>query len=488
MVSRALAIALVLAPAACSPRSGPHGPTPAELSSPGPLAASHEAFACNDCHVDGTRVIASAKCLGCHEHRDLRARVDKGTGFHATAQVRGSSCARCHLDHKGAAYDLRGWRAMKGGEAGFDHDLTGWPLHGPHAATACAACHPTQDQQGLRTYLAADRACRACHEQDQPHRLSRPELTCDRCHRDDTWAPVKPKLAFDHGADTAMRLTGAHAAAPCAACHAGGVFDLPAPEPTACAGCHPNSHAGHLFAARACEDCHSPRLAAPEAVAFVHASFDLGAHRKHACVGCHTQALGTTPPKPACATCHANESPHGTRFKAFGSPPACEVCHRSGSWRSRAFDHGARTRFQVTSWHADLTCRACHRGDRPDEFERFKRGLRCMGCHAHARVHADDDHPTGRFTNDQCLTCHRQGLPHRTPEVLRAIHGPGAPFPLVKRHKSVPCADCHTAGAPGSDALSPACSGCHADAHRGANGTDCARCHTPGIWTVAPAP
>jgi hypothetical protein len=74
-------------------------------SSPGKLATSHahldDAAHCNACHVDGTRVVSNKLCLDCHDHNDLRARIDAGKGYHAT--VRGKACITCHKEHKGPA-------------------------------------------------------------------------------------------------------------------------------------------------------------------------------------------------------------------------------------------------------------------------------------------------------------------------------------------------------------------------------------------------
>jgi hypothetical protein len=53
-------------------------------SSPGALAQSHASLdnpdGCNTCHAPD-RSISAAKCLGCHDHGDLKARIDAGKGF-----------------------------------------------------------------------------------------------------------------------------------------------------------------------------------------------------------------------------------------------------------------------------------------------------------------------------------------------------------------------------------------------------------------------
>src|SRR5262245_33781867 len=80
-------------------------------SSPGPLSQSHAGFdsqdKCNDCHTGG-RGLANDKCLGCHDHKDLKERIDNGRGFHSSSLVKGKKCESCHLEHKGRNYDLMG--------------------------------------------------------------------------------------------------------------------------------------------------------------------------------------------------------------------------------------------------------------------------------------------------------------------------------------------------------------------------------------------
>src|SRR5439155_16243853 len=74
-------------------------------TSPGPLSSSHGALDdqnhCNDCHVDGTSEVSNSKCLDCHDHQNLRARINAGKGYHATGGIKGKDCKTCHKDHKG---------------------------------------------------------------------------------------------------------------------------------------------------------------------------------------------------------------------------------------------------------------------------------------------------------------------------------------------------------------------------------------------------
>lgn len=473
-------------------------------TSPGALTVSHasldKADKCNDCHVNGTAEVSNQLCLGCHDHKDLAARIAAGKGFHATSGVKGKKCETCHHEHKGRNYDLMGWTAVKGGEKGFDHDLTGWPLKGKHASTECADCHKARNKQGLRTYMGTDRLCGSsgCHANDQPHKFERKEmLACERCHGESVWKPAKQTLQFNHDdrRDAAMPIIGSHKDVKCAKCHPKSVFNLPFSKPTHCGntGCHATVHQGHLFDLKDCDWCHSPSFKNfkqkynRDIPFFDHSEktrFDLGAHRKIKCYDCHTKQLGTAKPVGSCEQCHAKDNKHGGRFKAFGEPPKCATCHPTTSWKPNAFNHGTRTKFALTAKHADITCRGCHRGKGPADFENFGGETGCMSCHQHRTVH------DGKWKNSQCLNCHEKAgsIDVKYVEMVKAYHGPNSNFPLIKSHKGVPCEDCHKGkdkrGKTTFEKESPECGErCHEDSlHQGTLGKRCTPCHSSGIW------
>ncbi|HEX3478746.1 MAG TPA: hypothetical protein VHT91_27180 [Kofleriaceae bacterium] len=482
-------------------------------SSPGPLTRSHATLDaqdhCNDCHVGDSKELSNDKCLGCHDHQNLGARIAGGKGFHASAQVKGKKCESCHHEHKGKDYDPMGWSSIKGGQKAFDHELTGWQLKGKHAATDCNDCHKAKSkEQGLRVFMGTDRGCGSCHAKDQPHKLVKKDLlACERCHGESVWKPAKPAMQFNHDdrKDATMPLLGRHKDVACTKCHVKNVYKLPFAKPDSCgnAGCHQSPHSGHLFGARPCEWCHSPTFKdLANTQVFDHSErtrFDLGpAHRKIKCEQCHTKALGEVKPSRACEQCHAKDNKHGDRFKEFGSPPRCETCHPSGGpkWTPNNFNHGAHTKFKLEFKHAEVTCRACHRGSSPSEFERFALNPNkdCKSCHAHARVHADDEHPDGKYKSAQCLQCHRNGgniiVDTKRSAIITEVHGPTGTFPLVKRHKDVPCAACHTGrdkkGKTSFSELKPNCNAagqCHEDSlHKGTLGDKCLGCHSSGVW------
>lgn len=379
----------LLALVACA---GPPASGPRAFVAPGRLIESHAALACIACHADATPVVEQAKCQGCH--------AVSAKGFHASRQVSGKACASCHHDHKGADYDGFGWNSLRGGRAGFDHDLAGWSLEGAHVRASCEGCHRT------RSFLGADRRCASCHAA-QPHGFERPELlACNRCHTTTAWSPTMRVLDFDHDRETRMPIAGAHGKLACARCHPANRFALQLAEPARCESCHQAPHAAKPYAARACATCHQPASFALIAK-FEHARFEAGAsHRGLACASCHTDALGGRLPAAACESCHAAKSPHAARFKAFGTPARCGTCHAPttvGTWKPNRFDHRP---WRLDRFHSSSTCRDCHRGATPTDFERLPPGTSCLGCHVHRNVHADDTHPNGRFSNAQCMQCH----------------------------------------------------------------------------------
>ena len=456
-------------------------------SSPGELATSHASLdnqsSCESCH-EPDRSVSPAKCLGCHDHSDLKKRIDANQGFHASAKAKGRDCKLCHQEHRGRSFDLMGWKAI-GGTAGFDHALAGWALSGKHAVTDCGRCHKASDKQGLKTYLGVDRTCGGCHNKDQPHgQLRQTHMRCERCHSESSWRPPKPKADFDHNSkdQAAMKLEGSHADVACVKCHPKAAFKLAAFDNGNCVQCHKSPHDGQLFGTKKCDSCHSPALRALKEVRFDHKKQTgyaiLGSHAQLACEKCHTKALGKRKPTGSCEGCHAADNKHGNRFDKLSSPLVCATCHSQRAWKSAfQFNHKANTAFELTAKHATLPCRTCHRGKTPADFEKFEIKNGCMSCHQHKKAHG------GKFTNDKCLTCHEEGgSKKQRGDALEVYHGEKSKFPLRGGHAGTQCQLCHVndiyVETPRECGVS-----CHQDSlHRGTLGQECTRCHEPGVW------
>jgi hypothetical protein len=448
---------------------------------PGPLSRSHAGLEgqerCSACHTSGGE-LATGKCLDCH--REQATKIRTGRGLHASPLVGQRTCWTCHLEHRGRNHDIMGWGGI-GGRDRFDHDLTAWPLRGKHALVGCDACHKRRSKSGLRRYLGEESGCQGCHAADQPHGFERASaVACRRCHVETAWKPAA-LTSFDHDRDTDFDLEGSHRDVNCAKCHPKTRFELGAGA-AECARCHQSPHDGHLFGEKPCTLCHSPALRTLSSIRFDHARsthFPLaGRHKQAACYSCHRSGV-TRRPERECESCHARDSRHGDRFAEFGAPPACKTCHPGTSrWMPPVFDHQRRTRFPLTGKHARVDCRSCHRGRRPDQFERFDaKAVGCRGCHAHEEVHG------GKFADRECLGCHRQpGVIKARPAARAQFHGPTSRFPLVMAHARVACDSCHR-----NDewkGLSRECGpACHADTlHRGTLGGACSRCHAGGAW------
>jgi len=453
-------------------------------SSPGELSKSHAALdtreQCTTCHEsDGS--LTMAKCLSCHDHADMKKRIDTGEGFHVSAKVKGQPCKLCHQEHRGRGFDLMGWAAI-GGTRAFDHKLAGWELAGKHAKVDCTKCHTTSNRQGLRTYLNTDKTCGSCHSKEQPHGSVRPVvMECGRCHTESVWAPQKPKLEFDHDdkKQAAMPLEGAHADVACAKCHPKSMFKLAAYDGS-CAQCHKSPHDGQLFGTKKCDLCHSPALHTLRDVRFDHRKETgyplIAKHAAIPCANCHTKALGVRKPNGACEQCHAKDNKHGTRFAKF---PACATCHTQKEWKAGfVFNHETQTAFPLTGKHAKASCRECHRGKSPDDYERFDIKNGCMSCHRHKTAHG------GKFKENECLTCHEEGGSKklRREVALEKYHGENSKFPLRNGHASVQCQMCHINDVYENTPVECGVS-CHEDSlHKGSLGQQCSRCHEPGQW------
>ncbi len=136
----------------------------------------------------------AGSCLACHEdpHGGVFAKTDDG-----------GNCAGCHGQDAWLPADYDAARHNR--EAPFK-------LEGAHLAVACNECHtPTGE---ARTFRIEKTGCADCHQKTNPHGDQFAGRSCDACH-----SVVSFRIEhFDHDA-TRFPLEGAHAQAPCAACH-----------------------------------------------------------------------------------------------------------------------------------------------------------------------------------------------------------------------------------------------------------------------------
>lgn len=458
----------------------------AEAQAPGPMSKGHEHLAgltdCEKCHEGGTGV-PDKKCLGCHDHRDLRQQIEAGKGFHASKEVKKDKCKDCHAEHieqpvgsgKGRKTTVD-WRPF-GGMRNFEHQLTGWPLQGAHRFQKCEQCHDKKSKRtGLTVFLGLRGECTSCHK--NPHEFTDVRLSdCTICHGFEN-RKVKSLGAtkFDHD-KTKYPLLGLHKQEECTSCHKDTVkFTITDRDWKDCKGCHQDSHKSVISAKHECSKCHKNDVKF-ERTKWDHAAntrFPLrGQHAKNKCSDCHKVGSKPEAPTMKCEGCH--EDIHKGRF----TPEPCEGCHTETGWKkSLVYDHDKKTKFALTGQHKTADCQACHRGGLAAGFERFEK-TDCASCHKHQDAHC------GQFGLENCERCHVQG----GDKTSRFDHN-ATRFALEGAHLAQNCERCHRPEKLGSSGacavavkytgLDPSCAACHEDIHAGTLGTDCAKCHTGG--------
>lgn len=419
------------------------------LIMPGKVIEGHADIeeTCESCHEDKEGEQQQELCLTCHT--DVRTDVLAGIGYHGrNPDAKTADCYTCHDEHEGRDANILGLRV----EA-FSHLHTDFQLLGSHENVACEGCHAPGT-----AHRDTPRQCADCHGGDDVH-AGALSLQCGSCHSATAW-----KLTtFDHG--TTFPLTGKHAAAPCADCHANQSF---ASTPNDCASCHraDDAHAGRN--GTHCGSCHN--AVAWPATQFDHTSvtgFALrGGHAQLRCESCHVATLTAALPS-TCAGCHRTDDPHDG-----GLGTQCADCHNSTHWTQTKFDHAAASGFALAGAHAELACTSCHvTGTTAGTAAELSR--ECGSCHA------EDPH-RGQL-GARCDSCHAQ---HTWLSPPRFDHGLVA-FPLLGKHATLQCAACHAS--PAFHDAGTACSDCHADQdpHDGAFGATCGNCHAPVDWRAA---
>jgi len=203
-----------------------------------------------------------------------------------------------------------------------------------------------------------------------------------------------------------------------------------------------------------CEQCHNAQDILPAARAGIHVK-DLN----------HTY-LGLT---GSCIGCHQDEhrGQVGTE---------CAQCHTTQSWKpASGFNHTA-AKFQLTGAHATVACDKCHVSVADAKPYAKYTGLSfasCTGCHV-------DPHK-GSFKGT-CQSCHNTTNWTRVAQLEGFDHSKTS-FPLLGKHSTVACSDCHTRGDFKAQVAYAKCTDCHMDYHQGqfsarTDGGDCAACHT----------
>jgi len=260
----------------------------------------------------------------------------------------------------------------------------------PHPA--CRTCHDPKSagtdiaKPGLKG--AYHRQCLNCHKEWTD------EKDCVKCHAPKTGTPLDALAATVTKDDLLGRM------------------HPPIPEPdTEIYRAEARNAAGKLVIFRHREHIHRFGLACVEC------------HHEDNCRRCHSAGNGHQQQqrtlaehhKP-CLVCHAVDMD-----ESGADQSRCKRCHwSSGEPRPRSFDH-ADTGWPLSRYHADKSCRACHK---TVPFAKLER--RCATCHG--------DWAPGKF--DHAVTGQQ----------------------LDETHAGIDCADCHAGG---DYTAKPTCGECH---------------------------
>ena len=180
-----------------------------------------------------------------------------------------------------------------------------------------------------------------------------------------------------------------------------------------------------------------------------------------------------------CRTCH--EDVHES---TLGSD--CSKCHSTQKFKqAEKFNHN-NSRFKLTGSHQKVECNKCHPVEvrNKNTFQKFK-GLSfesCRSCH--------NDVHKGKFGND-CESCHNTSSFHNISR--GTFDHDKTNFPLVDKHKTVRCNDCHKTNL-STKIKHDKCTDCHSDFHKGdfrdvSIIRDCNECHSeagfkPSSFTI----
>ncbi|HFA47731.1 MAG TPA: cytochrome c family protein [Bacteroidetes bacterium] len=463
--------------------------------SPGDLAKSHAELEgisnCTQCHTLGEKV-SNSKCLECH--KELKSRVDKRKGFHASSEVKGKDCITCHSEHHGRKFDM-----IRFDEDSFDHSLTGYDLTGAHKKIDCRDCHKPDfiSNSDLKkrdeTFLGLGQQCLNCHEDYHQKTLDK---DCAKCHNDEDFSPAGN---FDHD-NTDFALAGKHKDVDCIECHKmetrnGKDFQHFADVPFGnCNECHDDAHDMNL--GTDCKQCHSEDSFTSHRGLkhFKHnkTGFPLkGKHKRVDCFTCHSELttaatvfqdnLGIATNN--CVACH--EDVHEAKFGTN-----CAECHTEKSFRVKGnpdnFDHSL-TGFELEGKHAAVDCRKCHTSQNlTDPLPHST----CAECHT--------DYHNSEFAQNgispDCAECH--SVAGFSPSQFTfEDHAKGA-FPLEGAHLATPCFACHLSEKNYSEKeskwkfrnIGSRCVDCHDDVHEGEIADkyypkqSCDNCHSTETW------
>ncbi len=384
--------------------------------------------ACLTCHADYHQQTLSASCSDCHgaeafkpagkfdhawagfqlagKHQEIlcvachKISTKNGQKYQEFKGIKFDNCSSCHKDaHNNKfgqnckqCHSEQSFSVIKGVQ-NFDHNKTDFKLDGKHQKVVCASCHKTKLTNALKFGRCTD--CHADYHNGQFIKQGG-SPDCSQCHTVNGFSDFNFTIE-QHNAG-AFRLTGAHLATPCFACHK----KERVKTDTAwhfreigkrCIDCHTNFHQTFIddkyYPDATCESCHNESRWS--VISFDHkkTNFELsGAHAKKTCRDCHfkNETGGTIVQQfkglpIICVSCHTDV--HVNQFDHDGITD-CSRCHETGFFKPAIkFDHN-KTRFPLDGKHKDVACNKCHKviQDKRPAFVLYKiKEFKCENCH-----------------------------------------------------------------------------------------------------------
>jgi len=393
-------------------------------------------------------------------------------------QTVGFECERCHTP--------KSWIVENITEV---HQVSRFPLVGPHVTADCYDCHPSASQLEFNP-LGVE--CYDCHQDDylattNPNHVgSNFSTDCSECHyiTSFTWTGGN----FNH---SFFPLTEGHAINDCSRCHEpGSDYSNTSPE---CISCHEadytaTTNPNHSLAefSTNCIECHTTLPGWKPAKFPEHdALFPIysGSHNGEwsSCDECHT-----TPGNYglfSCTICHEhNQGDMDEEHNEVGgytyNDIACFECHPTGDAEG-GFDHNA-SQFPLTGAHLTTECEKCH----TNGFSGTP--TYCFACHEPDYNQSLNPSHLQIGINNDCALCHTTN-----PDWQPALYpNHNESYPLLGAHAAIAgnCVQCHN----GDYVNTPDyCYGCHTDDYQQTNNpphqsaqfsTDCETCHSVTAW------
>jgi hypothetical protein len=427
------------------------------------LEGQHRQVNCKTCHLSLVFTGLGTDCISCH------------TDIHY--QTVGPECSRCHTPNSWIVTNITAI-----------HQVSRFPLVGPHVTADCYACHPSES---LLRFEPLGVSCYDCHKDkylattSPNHVQSNYPTTCEECHLMTSfdWTGANINHSF-------FPLTGGHAI-DCNLCHTTGVYGK---IPAECVSCHqadynatndPN-HASLQFPTD-CALCHSlnPGWKPAQYTEHDNQFFPIysGSHNGTwtSCADCHTTPGNYT--LFSCIDCHehSNKADVDNKHNEVGgysyNSQACYECHPTGSGEG-GFNHNT-SGFPLTGAHQTLECSACHANGFANT------PTICYACHQNDFNQSANPNHSSTGIATECETCHTTApgwKPALFPQHTTI-------YPLLGVHAATSCEACHA----GNYVTTPnICYGCHATNYNQSTNpnhaaaqfpTTCETCHNETAWT-----